>query len=167
MSLSLSLPPLCLFLSLCLSLFSSAWPSLVCMSVCLSQSLSLSLSLSLRACVVVYHSLSLSLCLPRRYLCVSLPLFSTPLTLSMAKLPMKQRLPKVNDIANLDGLNAKAGSPITNARMKNSTDSRKANTKNWTMTAGEDGGRAYSCFACLNCWVIGRATLERTAVCSY
>lgn len=69
-------------------------------------------------------------------------------TLSIAKLPMKNKLPSVKDMANLDGANMRVGRPIKNARAKKSTDTSKANTKNWKRlqvdtsghTRGRDGG---------------------------
>lgn len=51
------------------------------------------------------------------------------LTLSMAKLPMKKKLPRVKVNANLCGLKTIVGRPITNARAKKTTDSSNASTK--------------------------------------
>lgn len=50
-------------------------------------------------------------------------------TLSMAKLPMKKRLPRVNVRANLDGFIKMVGRPITNASTKKKTESSNATTK--------------------------------------
>ena len=69
-------------------------------------------------------------------------------TLSMAKLPMKKKLPNVNVKANLCGLKMIVGSPMKNARAKNTTDNSRATTKPWKTKhnrekneEGEGGGR--------------------------
>lgn len=52
-------------------------------------------------------------------------------TLSMAKLPMKKKLPSVKVSANLCGLPNTIGSPTTNASTKKATDSNNDTTKPW------------------------------------
>lgn len=49
--------------------------------------------------------------------------------MSMAKLPMKKRLPRVKVRANLDGFKTIVGRPITKASTKKKTESSNATTK--------------------------------------